>query len=44
MNAVNPGYGKVLFDNPTGQLFVTIAAIAMVCGALTIRKIVNIRF
>src|SRR6478672_2001395 len=44
MNAVNPGYGKVLFDNPTGQLFVTIAAIAMVIGALMIRKIVNIRF
>jgi tight adherence protein B len=44
MNFVNPGYGKVLFDNPTGQLFVTIAAIAMVFGALMIRKIVNIRF
>jgi tight adherence protein B len=44
MNFVNPGYGKVLFDNPTGQLFVTIAAVAMVVGILAIRRIVNIRF
>ena len=44
MNFVNPGYGKVLFDNPTGQLFVTIAAIAMVVGILMIRKIVDIKF
>ena len=44
MNFVNPGYGKVLFDNSTGQLFVTLAAIAMVIGIFTIRRIVNIRF
>ena len=44
MNFVNPGYGKVLFDNPTGQLFVTIAAVAMVIGIFAIRRIVNIRF
>jgi tight adherence protein B len=44
MNFVNPGYGKVLFDNSTGQLFVTIAAIAMVVGIFAIRRIVNIRF
>jgi tight adherence protein B len=44
MNFVNPGYGKVLFDNPTGQLFVTIAAIAMAVGIFAIRRIVNVRF
>lgn len=44
MNFVNPGYGKVLFDNPTGQLFVTIAAIAMMVGIFAIRRIVNVRF
>jgi tight adherence protein B len=44
MNFVNPGYGKVLFDNPTGQLFVIIAAIAMAVGIFAIRRIVNIRF
>jgi len=44
MNFVNPGYGKVLFDNSTGQLFVTIAAIAMAIGVFAIRRIVNIRF
>src|ERR1041384_1873924 len=44
INFVNPGYGKVLFDNPTGQLFVTIAAVAMVIGIFAIRRIVNIRF
>lgn len=44
MNFVNPGYGKVLFDNPTGQWFVTAAAIAMVVGIFAIRRIVNIRF
>jgi tight adherence protein B len=44
MNFVNPGYGKVLFDNSTGQLFVTIAAVAMAVGIFAIRRIVNIRF
>jgi tight adherence protein B len=44
MNFVNPGYGKVLFDNPTGQLFVTLAAVAMLVGIFAIRRIVNIRF
>ena len=44
MNFVNPGYGKVLFDNPTGQLFVIIAAIAMAVGIFAIRRIVNVRF
>ena len=44
MNFVNPGYGKVLFDNPTGQLFVTLAAVAMAVGIFVIRRIVNVRF
>ena len=44
MNFVNPGYGKVLFDNPTGQLFVTLAAVAMAVGVFVIRRIVNVRF
>jgi tight adherence protein B len=44
MNILNPGYGKVLFETPTGQKLVTYAAIMMCVGILMIRKIVNVRF
>jgi tight adherence protein B len=44
MNALNPGYGKVLFETPLGQKMVTWAAIMMVIGILLIRKIVNVKF
>ncbi|HEY6971953.1 MAG TPA: type II secretion system F family protein, partial [Candidatus Angelobacter sp.] len=44
MNLLNPGYGRVLFETPSGQRMVTYAAIAMVFGILLIRKIVNVKF
>jgi tight adherence protein B len=44
MNFLNPGYGKLLFDNPLGQKMVTCASIMMVIGMVMIRKIVNVRF
>jgi tight adherence protein B len=44
MNALNPGYGKVLFETPLGQKMVTYAAVMMVIGILLIRKIVNVKF
>ncbi len=44
LNVVQPGYGRVLFETPQGQKFVTYAAIGMVIGIVMIRKIVNVRF
>jgi tight adherence protein B len=44
MNFLNPGYGKVLFDTPTGQKMVTYAAIMMFLGIVLIRRIVSVRF
>jgi tight adherence protein B len=44
MNFLNPGYGKVLFENPTGQEMVAICGVSMVIGYLWIRKIVNVKF
>jgi tight adherence protein B len=44
LNVVQPGYGRVLFETPLGQKFVTYAAIGMVFGILMIRKIVNVKF
>lgn len=44
MNFLNPGYGKALFETPSGQKMVTYAAIMMVIGIVMIRKIVNVRF
>jgi tight adherence protein B len=43
MNFVNPGYGRELFQNPTGRQGVMIAASLMVVGILSIRKIVNVK-
>jgi len=43
MNLVNPGYGRELFQNPTGRQGVMIAASLMVVGILSIRKIVNVK-
>jgi len=42
-NALNPGYGKILFVDPLGQKMVATAAVLMVVGMLTIRRIVNIK-
>ena len=44
LNFLNPGYGRALFENPTGQKMMAYAAIMMVIGMLLIRKIVNIKF
>ena len=44
MNLVNPGYGRVLFQNPIGQKFVTVAGVLMVLGIVSIRRIVNVKF
>ena len=44
MNFVNPGYGRVLFRNPVGQEFVTVAGVLMVLGIVSIRRIVNVKF
>jgi len=43
MNVLNPGYGRVLFENPIGQKMVLYSCILMVLGIITIRKIVNIK-
>ncbi|HYX51992.1 MAG TPA: type II secretion system F family protein [Candidatus Limnocylindrales bacterium] len=44
LNILQPGYGKVLFETPTGQKMVTYAAILMAIGILMIRRIVNVKF
>lgn len=44
MNMISPGYGKILFESPTGQRWVIYALILMVIGILTIRRIVTIKF
>ena len=43
MNLINPGYGQVLFEDPSGQKWVTIAAGMMVIGIFLIRRVVNIK-
>src|SRR5712671_5161707 len=42
-NALNPGYGRILFVDPLGQKMVATAGVLMVVGMLTIRRIVNVR-
>lgn len=44
VNFLNPGYGKILFENPLGQKLVTYAAVLMLIGILVIRKIVNVKY
>ena len=41
MNAVNPGYGRVLFQDPFGQTMVKVTGVMMVIGILWIRRVVN---
>ena len=43
MNVVNPGYGRELFQNPVGREGVMIAAVLMVVGIFSIRRIVNVK-
>jgi len=44
MNFLHPGYGKVLFEDPRGRLWVEIAAVGMAVGVIAIRRIVNFKF
>ena len=44
LNFLNPGYGKVLFQDPLGQKLVASAGIMMVIGVLLIRRIVNVKY
>jgi tight adherence protein B len=44
LNMLNPGYGKVLFQDPLGQKLVASAGIMMVIGMLLIRRIVNVKY
>ena len=44
LNAVNPGYAKPLFEDPSGQKFLTYSGIMMVIGILWIRRIVNVKY
>jgi tight adherence protein B len=43
MNVMNPGYGKILFEDPFGQKMVIGALILMVLGIIAIRRIVIIK-
>jgi len=43
LNLINPGYGKILFEDPAGQKWLEIAAALMVIGMFLIRKVVNIK-
>jgi tight adherence protein B len=43
MNLLHPGYGRVLFEDPTGQMMVKYAAIMMVIGVIAIRRIVDVK-
>jgi tight adherence protein B len=43
MNFLHPGYGRVLFEDPTGQTMVKYAAIMMVIGVIAIRRIVDVK-
>ena len=41
MNLESPGYSKVLFNDPTGRLFLYGGIVMMIVGGLIIRKIVK---
>ena len=43
MNFLQPGYGRVLFENPVGRKMLTYAGFLMVIGVFIIRRIVRIR-
>jgi tight adherence protein B len=44
LNLLNPGYARVLFEDPTGLKMVEYAAIMMVIGIFVIRKIAKVKF
>jgi tight adherence protein B len=41
LNFINPGYSNVLFATPTGNKLLYFGAGLLVCGGITIRKIIN---
>lgn len=43
MNFLHPGYGKILFEDPTGRTWVEIAGVCMLVGVIAIRRIVNLK-
>lgn len=44
LNLLNPGYAKVLFQDPAGQKMVFYSAMMMVIGIFAIRRIANVKF
>jgi tight adherence protein B len=43
MQAVNPGYLDILFENPTGREMIAVCVVALVAAHFVIRKIVDIK-
>jgi tight adherence protein B len=43
MNLISPGYGQILFDDPSGRKWVAVAAVLMVIGIVLIRRVVNVK-
>ncbi len=43
INLANRGYARVLVEDPTGRKLIYAGAVGMVLGALTIRRIVNVK-
>jgi tight adherence protein B len=43
MNLISPGYAQILFEDPSGQRWMTIAGGMMVIGMFLIRKVVNVK-
>ena len=43
MNLLSPGYGNILFDDPTGRKWISAAVVMMVIGIVLIRRVVNVK-
>lgn len=43
MNIINPGYGRILFESPSGRNWIAAAAALMVVGIFMIRRVVNFK-
>ena len=43
MNLVSPGYGKVLFQSPTGQRWLEYCAVLLVIGVFAIRRVLAVK-
>jgi tight adherence protein B len=44
LNALNPGYGNILFETAEGRKVMTYAGTMMLIGIFLIRRIVKVRF